>query len=110
MAKQLELKVKSGCYILEYNLEAIDKADAMGATLSELREKIVSTTRKLFYLALIKNHKGMTPNKAFSILDEAVAEGLAVAEIGSALIELMGSVMNPNAEEGEIVTATLTEM
>lgn len=110
MAEKRALTTSSGDYILELNLDAIDKADTMGVNLSLFGEKVVSNTRKLFYLALLKNHKSMTPNKAYAILDEAIADGLALNEIANALLELVMSVTSPNVPEGKTAKATLTAM
>lgn len=110
MADRRGLSTSSGDYILELTLDAIDKADQMGVNLSEFGDKIVSNTRKLFYLALQKNHKSMTPNKAYAILDEALDDGLALNEIANALIELVMSVTSPNVPEGKTAKATLTVM
>lgn len=73
-------------YKMFYDRASVRQFEEIGGNVSDMREKIYTTTDRLFYVGLHKFHPQISPAEAFEISDKAIQE-YGVDAIYSALIE-----------------------
>lgn len=71
-----EFKVSVGDneYTLEYTRDSVRQFEALGGSIQSMQEKIFTSIDNLFYVGLMKHHKGISYSLAKKIADEAVDE------------------------------------
>ena len=61
-------------YTLEYTRDSVRQFEALGGSIQSMQEKIFTSIDNLFYVGLLKHHKGISYSLAKKIADEAVYE------------------------------------
>ena len=81
-----DISVGDKTYKMEYTYDSIRKFEDNEGKLTDMREKIYTTTDKLFYVGLMKYHPNMSYAESAEIAKSAVQE-FGVDEVYSALSE-----------------------
>ena len=76
------------------------KAEELGLKLSQIEEKPITVTAKLFYTGLLANQPSITEDEANRLLDKYIEEGGEVGEFNSFLIQqIVGLQQSPNTKK-----------
>lgn len=100
MSKKVIVEVKGVSYTLEFNRWAIKRIEALGFSVTNVSEKLVTNIELLFQGSLMKNHLSIKPKQAATIMDDLM-EDYDVSDLLDILIDLYMDAMPVIGEQGD---------
>ncbi len=70
MAKQITLELDDKTYTLEYNRDAVQKAEQSGFDITRLQERLTTNLELLFHWSFHMHHRFLKPNDTKAIYQE----------------------------------------
>ncbi len=92
-----DVSVNGKIYKMFYNRDSIRQFEEIGGSITDMKEKLFSTTDRLFYVGLRKFHRNISFMEAQQISDKAIEE-YGIDNVYSALVDKFMEVFTLGAD------------